>query len=101
MLRANNPDAACMYEIHRKDGEKDHCCILSRLEIKANLSRITLLCECLVYFAGRVDVDFFVRFDNTASCITARRHADSRNSVCLRSRALIDTYLLCRFVQGG
>ena len=30
-----------------------------------------------LFFAGRVDLDVFVRFDNTANCVNAGRHADS------------------------
>ena len=36
MLQENDPDAACMYDRHRKDGQKEHCCILLRSRQKAN-----------------------------------------------------------------
>ena len=71
MVHENNPDAASMYEIER-------------LEIMAN-SRITpakLLCEWLHIFVGQADFDFFVRFENTSSCINARRHPAS-SQLCL------------------
>ena len=76
---------------HRKDGEQEQCCILWRSEIKPNISGITppvkrcvvsSLTLVLQYRLGRADFDFCVRFENTASCINARRHAGSRQ-LCL------------------
>ena len=40
-LQENMLDAACLYEIHKKDGEKEQCCIFSSMEMKANPSRVT------------------------------------------------------------
>ena len=57
MLQENNLDAARMYGIHRKGGEKEQCCILLRLKIKECPSRITwasqLLGEWLYSLPGR------------------------------------------------
>ena len=55
MVPPNNPDAACMDQIERTE--------------RKNPSRIT------PPSAGRADFDFFVRFESTASCTFARRHA--------------------------
>ena len=65
--------------------EKEKCCILLRMEIKASPSRIipgSLAALWEVVHFCRVDYDFFVRFENAASCINARRHAGSRQ-LCL------------------
>ena len=34
--------------------------------------------SCIRYFVSRADFDLFVRFENTASCMNARRHDGSR-----------------------
>ena len=64
MLHKNNPDAACMCEIHRKDGEKEQCCILLGLAIEASLSRITpasqLLSAWLHILLGQSSISSFV-----------------------------------------
>ena len=56
-----------------------------------------MLCEWLYVFVGRADFDFFVRFENTSSCIGARRHAGSSQTLsdCLRCRGLMGEHLLC------
>ena len=41
MPQENNPDAASMYEIHKKSGEKEQRCMLLRLEVKVSPSCIT------------------------------------------------------------
>ena len=68
----------------KKDGEKEQCSTLLRSKLKANPLRITpALCERCI-FVGRADFDFFVRFENSACCIHARRHVLAlANSVCL------------------
>ena len=58
---------------------------LIEFEIKANPSHITpakLLREELYTFVGREKNDFSVRFENSASCVNARRHGGSRQ-LCL------------------
>ena len=72
---------------NRKDRQKQQC----------TGTPAKLLCEWL-HVVGRADFDLFVRFENTASCRNARRHAGSRQllSACLRCRFLIGAYLLCR-----
>ena len=60
-----------MHGRNRKDGEKEQCA--------GNITPAKLVCEWLQWlhiFVGRADFDFFVRFDNTASCINDR-HAGS------------------------
>ena len=57
MLQDNNPDAAHMYEIHRKNGEKEQqCCILLRSKLKA--SPTPALCIEYEYHNSRVLVYF-------------------------------------------
>ena len=74
MLQDNNPDAACVYEIHKKGGEKEQCCILLRSNLKGNPSRITTaLRELLHIFVGRA--------------VNARRHVGSRQ-LCLLTCAV-------------
>ena len=105
MLHGNNPDAAYVYEIHRKDGEKEHCCILLSLEVKAHSSRITpaikLLCEWLYSTSiDRADFGFIFHFESAGSCINILDMLALANYACLRCRRLIGAYLLCCFVQG-
>ena len=73
MAHENNPGAAGMDETHRKkDGEKSRC--------TGNITPAKLLCQWLQWLrvvVGRADFDFFVRFENTASCINASRQAGS------------------------
>ena len=60
---------------NRKDRQKQQC----------TGTPAKLLCEWL-HVVGRADFDFFVRFENTASCVNARWHAGSsqlRALVCL------------------
>ena len=64
MVPKNNLDAACMDEIERT---------ARKSSVQANPSRITPPTSNI--FVGRADFDFFVRFENTASYIYARRHA--------------------------
>ena len=75
---------ACTKYTEEKDGEKEQCSTLLRSKLKANPLRITpALCERCI-FVGRADFDFFVRFENSACCIHARRHVLAlANSVCL------------------
>ena len=59
----NNPDAACIYDMHRKDGEKEQCCILSRLEPKQVLRashQLYLLHGWSSMFAGKISISWFV-----------------------------------------
>ena len=77
---------------YSKDIQKEQCCILLRLEIKASPSRITPASTFLwvaVYFC-RVDSDFFVRFENTAKRTNARRYAtvSSYRQLCLLACAV-------------
>ena len=87
MVHEKNLDAACMAEIN---GEKEQV-------YPSRTTPAQLLCEWLNIFVGRADFDFFVSFFDTASCLSARRHAARASSVCLRCRALIGAYLLCCF----
>ena len=80
-VHQNNPDAACMDGIEMT-GRKS--------SLQANITPADKLrCEWLQWFdilVGRADFDFFVRFENTASCVNARWHAGSsqlRALVCL------------------
>ena len=76
-----------MYGRNRKDGEKEQCTGKPFAQHTSN----TVL--------GRANNDFFIRFDNTASCIYARCSTTCWRkptpSACLRCRALIGAYLLC------
>ena len=55
----------------------------------------------LVYFVGRADFYFFVRFENTASCrCSSTSWRLSTLFACLRCRALIGRYSLCCVVQS-
>ena len=67
MLQENNLYAACMYEIHGKDGEKEQCCILLKSQFLRASRPLLLLYEWL-YFSFRADFKYFVRFENTARC---------------------------------
>ena len=108
----------------KKNGGKEQCLpryiLLLRLEIKANPSRMTpaiyydlakLLREALNTLVGRADFDFFVRFENTASCcVNVRRHAGYMlalaNSACLllalsRSDRHVRQYLVFLLLCAG
>ena len=52
-----------MHRRERKDGEKERC--------TGTITPAKLLCEWLYMFVfvGRADFGFFVRFENTASCV--------------------------------
>ena len=88
MLQKINPDTACMYEIHRKEGEKKQRRILLRLETKQGPSCITSASAALrvVVCFCRENLDCSGRFENAASCIIAR-HASSRQ-LCLLACAV-------------
>ena len=81
IVHDNNPDAACMDGMERTERKSS---------LLANITPANkLLCERLKWLyilVGRADFDFFVRFENTASCVNARWHAGSsqlRALVCL------------------
>ena len=68
----------------KNHGEKEQCCILLGSEQKAkSFAHHTTSAVSTVQFVGRADFDFFVRFDNSACCINARRHVGSRLSPTL------------------
>ena len=68
MFFESNPHAACMDEMHRAERN-------STVRTTSNI------------FVGRPDFDFFVRCENTASCIYTRRHAGA-SQLRLRSCAV-------------
>ena len=74
MVHENNSDAACMDEIGRTERRAVYR--------QHHTSYCNLLCGRLNFFVGQAEFDFFVRFENTASCINARRHAGS-SQLCL------------------
>ena len=48
-----------------------------------------------IFFVGRTDFDFFVRFENSACCIDARRHVLAPvNYVCLLALSHSDRHIL-------
>ena len=86
-------------------GEIEQCCIVLRLEIKANPSRITpakLLVAVYRYFAGWADFDLFVHFENTAkaSWIVGDVLALA-NPVCLHAVSLSDRHGLALLPCAG
>ena len=91
----NNPDAACTCEMHRNDGEKKQCCILSILEIKANQ---LLLCEWSYDFCRADSISWFVLRTQRAVLMLDDMLALA-NSVCLlvlsRSGRHVLVLLLC------
>ena len=67
------PRASCSRK--KNEGPHEQCCILLRLEIKVNPSRISpadLVCDRFDAFVGREDFDFFVRSENKASYLSDR-----------------------------
>ena len=104
MLQENNPDAAGMYEIQKKDGEKERCCTLLRLEIQASPSSITpasaALWVWLYIFAGQIGISSFVLRTQRAVYTLDDKLALVNSVCCLRCRALVGTYLLCCFGQA-
>ena len=80
-----------MHGRNRKDGEKE-----KRTNLRASQRQTRNIC------IGRADFDFFVRFENTASCIIRSTTCWRKPtpSVCLRCRALTGAYLLCCLLRG-
>ena len=79
-----------MYGRNTKDGEKEQCTGKPfALQTASNI------------FVGQGDFDFFVHFENTASCMYARRHAGAsqlRLMACVV--ALFGACLLCCLLRG-
>ena len=73
MVHESNPDAECMDEIERTERKSN---------AQATSHRQSCFVTRCVFFVGRADFDFFLRLENTASFINARRHAGS-SQLCL------------------
>ena len=73
MVHESNPDAECMDEIERTERKRN---------AQATSHRQSCFVTRCVFFVGRADFDFFLRLENTASFINARRHAGS-SQLCL------------------
>ena len=113
MLQENNPDAACMHEIHtgrKKNGEKDQRCTLLRLEIQANPSRITPANKAalwvLVYVCfggpGRfLYLRSFWEHSELYKCSKICRLSALVNSVCLLALSRSDRHVLASLLCAG